>query len=305
MQILATISGIREALHQPGAPFVAPLSHAMSATNPESTHHKIALVPTMGALHEGHLSLIRAARREARTVVVSIFVNPTQFAPGEDLDRYPRTFEADCRRLQSEQVDFLFAPSVEEIYPSTEPTTFIEVPGIGDRLDGASRPGHFRGVATVVAKLFHIIQPDLAFFGQKDATQVAVLRAMVRDLNLPVDLRVCPTVRDPDGLALSSRNCFLSPADRNHALAIYRALRHGQSLAEAGANAKVIRPVMLDILNATPELRLDYLEIVHPDTLLPNPSARPPVLIAVAAWVGTTRLIDNVLVVAGKPGAQR
>lgn len=305
MQILATISGIREALHQPGAPFITPLSLAMSGTNPESTHHKIALVPTMGALHEGHLSLIRAARREARTVVVSIFVNPTQFAPGEDLDRYPRTFEADCRRLQSEQVDFLFAPSVEEIYPSTEPTTFIEVPGIGDRLDGASRPGHFRGVATVVAKLFHIIQPDLAFFGQKDATQVAVLRAMVRDLNLPVDLRVCPTVRDPDGLALSSRNCFLSPADRNHALAIYRALRHGQSLAEAGANAKVIRPVMLDILNATPELRLDYLEIVHPDTLLPNPSARPPVLIAVAAWVGTTRLIDNVLVVAGKPGAQR
>ncbi len=250
----------------------------------------------MGALHEGHLSLIRAARREAQTVVVSIFVNPTQFAPGEDLDLYPRTFESDCRLLQSENVDFLFAPTVQEMYPADQPTAYVEVPGIGDRLDGASRPGHFRGVATVVAKLFHIILPDRAYFGQKDAAQVAVLRAMVRDLNLPVHLRICPAVRDADGLALSSRNRFLSPADRVTALTIYRALRHGESLAQAGASAKVIRPVMLDILNAAPDLRLDYLEIVHPDTLLPNPGARPPVLIAVAAWVGNTRLIDNVLV---------
>jgi len=260
----------------------------------------LALVPTMGALHEGHLSLIRAARRDSSSVAVSIFVNPTQFAPGEDLARYPRTFEADCELLKREGVDLLFAPSPEEMYPSRTPSTFVEVPGVSDRLDGVSRPGHFRGVATVVAKLFHIVQPQTAYFGQKDAAQVAVLRAMVRDLNLPVDLRVCPTVRDADGLALSSRNRFLSASERTSALAISRALRHGQSLVEAGANTKVVLPVMRDILDNTPGLRLDYLEIVHPDTLLPNPSARPPALIAVAAWVGTTRLIDNALVGATK-----
>ena len=260
----------------------------------------LALVPTMGALHEGHLSLIRAARRDSASVAVSIFVNPTQFAPGEDLARYPRTFEADCELLQREGVDLLFAPSPEEMYPSGGPATYVEVPGVSDRLDGVSRPGHFRGVATVVAKLFHIVQPQAAYFGQKDAAQVAVLRAMVRDLNLPVDLRVCPTVRDADGLALSSRNRFLSAPERTSALAISRALRHGQSLVEAGANTKVVLPVMRDILDNTPGLRLDYLEIVHPDTLLPNPSARPPALIAVAAWVGTTRLIDNALVGATK-----
>lgn len=260
----------------------------------------LALVPTMGALHEGHLSLIRAARRDSSSVAVSIFVNPAQFAPGEDLAQYPRTFEADCELLKREGVDLLFAPSSEEMYPSKTPTTYVEVPGVSDRLDGGSRPGHFRGVATVVAKLFHIVQPQSAYFGQKDAAQVAVLRAMVRDLNLPVDLRVCPTVRDADGLALSSRNRFLSASERTSALAISRALRHGQSLVEAGANTKVVLPVMRDILDNTPGLRLDYLEIVHPDTLLPNPSARPPALIAVAAWVGTTRLIDNALVGATK-----
>ena len=256
----------------------------------------LALVPTMGALHEGHLSLVRAARRDCASVAVSIFVNPTQFGQGEDLHRYPRTFEADCELLQREGVDLLFAPSAEEMYPSGSAATFVEVPGVSDRLDGASRPGHFRGVATVVAKLFNIIQPQAAYFGQKDAAQVAVLRAMVRDLNLPVDLRVCPTVRDADGLALSSRNRFLSPSERTSALALSRALRHGQSLVEAGANSKVVLPVMRDILDNTPGLRLDYLEIVHPDTLLPNPSARPAALIAVAAWAGTTRLIDNALI---------
>lgn len=280
MQIFSTIADTRSAIAQ------------LTPT--------LALVPTMGALHEGHLSLIRAARRDSSSVAVSIFVNPTQFAPGEDLGRYPRTFEADCELLQREGVDLLFAPSPEEMYPSSTPTTYVEVPGVSDRLDGVSRPGHFRGVATVVAKLFHIVQPQTAYFGQKDAAQVAVLRAMVRDLNLPVDLRVCPTVRDADGLALSSRNRFLSASERTSALAISRALRHGQSLVEAGANTKVVLPVMRDILENTPGLRLDYLEIVHPDTLLPNPSARPPALIAVAAWVGTTRLIDNALVGATK-----
>jgi pantoate--beta-alanine ligase len=273
MQILSTIADTRLALKQLNGP--------------------LGLVPTMGALHEGHLSLVRAARRECSSVAVSIFVNPKQFAPSEDFDRYPRTFEADCELLQREGVDLIFAPSVEEMYPAGGTRTFIEVPGVSDRLDGASRPGHFRGVATVVAKLFHIIQPQAAYFGQKDAAQIAVLRAMVRDLNIPVDLRVCPTVRDADGLALSSRNRHLSPAERTAALSIHRALRHAQSLVDAGANGRVIRPVMMDILKSTPGLRLDYVEIVHPDTLLPNPSARPPVLIAVAASAGATRLIDN------------
>ena len=247
----------------------------------------------MGALHEGHLSLVRAARRECSLVAVSIFVNPTQFAPSDDFDRYPRTLEADSKVLEFEGVDLVFAPSAEEMYPASSTGTFLEVPGISERLDGALRPGHFRAVATVVAKLFNIIQPQAAYFGQKDAAQVAVLRAMVRDLNLPVDLRVCPTVRDADGLALSSRNRYLSPAERTAALSINRALRHAQTLVDAGADGRVIRPVMLDILRSTPDLRLDYVEIVDPHTLLPNPSARPPVLIAIAARSGTTRLIDN------------
>ena len=273
MQILSTIADTRLAIKELTGP--------------------LGLVPTMGALHEGHLSLVRAARRECASVAVSIFVNPTQFAPGEDFDRYPRTFEADCRLLEREGVDIVFAPSAEEMYPAGNAGTFIEVPGIGDRLDGVSRPGHFRAVATVVAKLFNIIQPQAAYFGQKDAAQIAVLRAMVRDLNLPVDIRVCPTIRDADGLALSSRNRYLSAAERAAALSIHRALRHAQSLVEASADSRIIGPVMMDILKSTPGLRLDYLEIVDPYTLLPNPSARPPVLIAVAAWAGSTRLIDN------------
>jgi len=277
MQIHSKIASIRDALR------------------PIRGTSRIGLVPTMGALHEGHLSLVRAARAEAGTVAVSIFVNPTQFAPGEDLDRYPRSFEADCALLEREGVDQVFAPAAGEMYPPGGSGTFVEVPGIGERLDGKSRPGHFRGVATVVAKLFNIVQPDVAFFGQKDAAQVAVLRAVVRDLNMPVELRVCPTVRDADGLALSSRNRFLSGEERSSALALSRALKHAQSLVDAGADRKVIRPVMLDILRSTPGLRLDYLEIVDPDTLLPNPSARPPVLVAVAAWAGTTRLIDNIV----------
>jgi len=300
MQIHHTIAGIRHALQQisdepPGAS-----SQAVSSLEVGSQKPDLALVPTMGALHEGHLSLVRAARRAAQTVAVSIFVNPTQFAPHEDFSLYPRTLESDCALLEREGVDLVFAPSAEEMYPPGASSTFVEVPGIGDRLDGASRPGHFRGVATVVAKLFNITQPDLAFFGQKDAAQVAVLRAMVRDLNLPVELRICPTVRDPDGLALSSRNRFLSPAERTSALALSRALKHAQSLVEAGADRRVVLPIMLDILKSTPKscaaLRLDYLEIVDPHTLLPNPTARPPVLIAVAAWAVTTRLIDNIVI---------
>jgi pantoate--beta-alanine ligase len=256
----------------------------------------LALIPTMGALHLGHLSLVRAARRACSTVAVSIFVNPTQFAPMEDLSRYPRTFEADCALLRQEGVDFLFAPTVDEMYPTANDGTFLDVPGISTRLDGASRPGHFRGVCTVVAKLFHIVQPDVAFFGQKDAAQVAVLRAMVRDFNLCVDLRVCPIVRDVDGLALSSRNRFLSPAERQSALALFRALHNAQALADSGtAQAESILNALARSING-PGLRIDYLAVVDPDTLLPVDSLVPRALIAVAAWVGTTRLIDNILI---------
>jgi pantoate--beta-alanine ligase len=285
MQILHTIAEMRRACARardtvPGAP-------------PPSL---LGLVPTMGALHEGHLSLVRAARGASRTVAVSIFVNPTQFAAGEDLARYPRTFESDCALLQSEGVDLVFAPSVEEMYPAHAAGTFVEVPGLSERLDGASRPGHFRGVATVVAKLFHIVEPDLAFFGQKDAAQVAVLRAMVRDLNLPVALRVCPTVRDTDGLALSSRNRFLTVAERESALALPRALDRVRAMVDHGeCRAEALRGAMLEQLRG---LRVDYAEIVDPDTLLPVESTCPRALVAVAAWVGTTRLIDNLLVEA-------
>src|SRR6202046_308753 len=183
----------------------------------------LGMVPTMGALHEGHLSLVRRAQGECDAVVVSIFVNPTQFAAGEDYETYPRTFDDDCAKLEAAGVDLLFAPGPDEMY-SPGSTTFVEVPGIGDRLDGASRPGHFCGVATVVAKLFNIAAPDKAFFGQKDAAQVAVLRRMVRDLDFDLELIVCPTVREPDGLALSSRNRYLSAEERARALVPSKAL---------------------------------------------------------------------------------
>ncbi len=263
----------------------------------------LGLVPTMGALHEGHVSLIRAARSRCDRVAVSLFVNPTQFAPGEDLGKYPRTFAADCALLESEGVDLLFAPTPEVMYP--QPTgTWVDVPEIGSRLDGRSRPTHFRGVATVVSKLFHILQPDSAFFGQKDAAQVAVLRAMVRDLDLPVELVVCPTVRESDGLALSSRNRYLSPVQRTEALAIPRALEAARKLAATGCESPHILAEMLRAnLNREPGLRLDYAEVVDPDTLLPVADLRAGALVAVAAFLGTTRLIDNLLLPPADPPA--
>jgi len=286
MQVLHTI----EAMRLSRAPFIAPLPHAMSGSS-------LGLVPTMGALHDGHLSLVRAARRECAAVAVSIFVNPTQFAPGEDFSRYPRTFAEDCALLEGEGVDLVFAPAAGEIYPHGQAGSFVEVPGIGDRLDGLSRPGHFRAVATIVAKLFNIVQPDKAYFGQKDAAQVAVLRAMVRDLNFPIDLRVCPTVRDADGLALSSRNRFLSPEQRRIALAIPRTLAQAEALVNGGTCRRDdLRAAILDRLNAVAGLRVEYAEVVDPDTLEPIPNACGRALIAVSAWVGTTRLIDNLLV---------
>jgi pantoate--beta-alanine ligase len=250
----------------------------------------------MGALHEGHLSLVRRARQECASVVGSIFVNPLQFGPNEDLAKYPRTFEKDCEQLAVEEVAVLFAPSAAEMYP-TGAVTKISVEGIGDRLDGASRPGHFTGVATVVAKLFHVAQPHRAYFGQKDAAQVAVLRQMVRDLNFDIELIACPIVRDPDGLALSSRNRYLSPAERTQALTLYRALQRIERLIAGGErNNETLLKQAMSVLHNQNGIRLDYLAAVDSQTLLPVEHVGPGTLIAIAAWVGATRLIDNFLV---------
>jgi pantoate--beta-alanine ligase len=255
----------------------------------------LGLVPTMGALHAGHIALVRAARAQCDVVAVSIFVNPTQFGPNEDFAKYPRTFEQDCALLEPEGVALVFAPQPEEMYPAGA-TTFVEVGGVGDRLDGASRPGHFRGVATVVAKLFHIVGPSKAFFGQKDAAQVAVLRSMVRDLNFDLELVVCPTMREPDGLALSSRNRYLSASERRQALVLSRALN--MIAATYNASQNHVAPLLesgRSVMATEPNVRIDYLEIVDPDTLLPLTEARPGALVAVAAYVGATRLIDNTI----------
>ena len=194
---------------------------------------RLGLVPTMGALHEGHLSLVRTAREKSDIVAVSIFVNPTQFGPHEDFAKYPRNLESDCALLEREHVDVVFAPSVEDMYPAGA-VTWVTMEGMSDRLCGRSRPGHFRGVTTVVSKLFHIIEPDSAFFGQKDAAQVAIIRRMVRDLNMPVSIEVCPIIRESDGLALSSRNAYLNPGERKSALVLYRSLRRAQELFDRG-----------------------------------------------------------------------
>jgi len=256
----------------------------------------LGLVPTMGALHEGHLSLVRAAKAGCDVVAATIFVNPTQFAPNEDFAAYPRTFEADCAMLEREGVDVLFAPLSEEMYP-VGAETFVDVPGVGGRLDGSSRPGHFRGVATVVAKLFNIFRPERAFFGQKDAAQVAVLRTMVRDLNFDVDMVVCPTVRELDGLAMSSRNRYLSAEEREPALTLVRALRGVEHLmAEGERDASRLKDSLRDELRRADGVRLDYAEVVDTRSLEPVSEVGDGALVAVAAWVGKTRLIDNVVI---------
>lgn len=256
----------------------------------------IGLVPTMGALHEGHLSLVRAAKATCGGVVATIFVNPTQFGPGEDFAKYPRTLEADCALLEKEGVDGIFAPEAAEIYPAGA-STAVEVEGISDRLDGVSRPGHFVGVATVVTKLFNIVQPDHAFFGQKDAAQVAILRRMVRDLHFPLKMVVCPTVREPDGLAMSSRNRYLSAEQRQQALVLYRALRRVEAKAAAGTvESQPLIDAGLAVLADEPEIRVDYFSIVDPETLENVPDVKAGALVAVAATVGPARLIDNLLI---------
>jgi pantoate--beta-alanine ligase len=256
---------------------------------------RLGLVPTMGALHEGHLSLVRAAKTQCDVVAVSIFVNPTQFGPKEDLARYPRPFERDLELLEKEDVDLLFAPSAEEMYPRGE-IAWVTVEGLSDKLDGRSRPGHFRGVTTVVSKLFNILAPDVAFFGQKDAAQVAVIRRLVRDLNFFVEIAVCPIVREPDGLALSSRNAYLSPDERRRALALHNSLlRVEQEFHAGGRNAARLMAAAREVFAQEPQVRVDYIEIVHPDTLDPVEHISEPTLVAVAAYVGSTRLIDNVV----------
>ena len=260
---------------------------------------RVGFVPTMGALHEGHLSLVRAARGSYDVAVASIFVNPTQFGPTEDLAKYPRSFERDCELLERDGVELLFAPSAEEIYPAGA-VTWVTVEGLSDKLDGRSRPGHFRGVTTVVAKLFHIVEPDAAFFGQKDAAQVAIIRRMVRDLDLPVEIVVGPIVREADGLAMSSRNAYLDPEQRKQALMLHRSLMRVQQSADAGErNAAQLVAAGREEFSRESSVRLDYFEIVDADTLDSVEDISGGALVAVAAFVGSTRLIDNVLL----PGA--
>jgi pantoate--beta-alanine ligase len=255
----------------------------------------LGLVPTMGALHEGHLSLVRAAKAQSDVVAVSIFVNPTQFGPTEDLAKYPRQFEGDCGLLEKEGIDLLFAPSVEEIYPRGS-VTWVTVEGLSDKLDGQSRPGHFRGVTTVVAKLFNIIEPDAAFFGQKDAAQLAVIRRMVRDLNFPVEIVACPIVREADGLAMSSRNAYLSEEERSRAIVLHRSLKEAEKRFRAGErNSNRLISAARELISSEPFVRADYLEMVDPESLEPVEIVSGKALLAVAAYVGTTRLIDNIV----------
>ncbi|HLY43160.1 MAG TPA: pantoate--beta-alanine ligase [Terracidiphilus sp.] len=256
----------------------------------------IGLVPTMGALHEGHASLVRAARAGCGCVVVTNFVNPTQFGPNEDFARYPRSFDADCALAECEGADVVFAPAVEEMYPARA-TTFVEVEGLSDRLDGKSRPGHFRGVSTVVTKLMIAAEADRAYFGQKDAAQVALLRRMVRDLRIGTEIVVCPIVREPDGLALSSRNAYLSAEERRQALVLSRAVREVEALAGGGERRSgALIEAAQKTFAAEPAVRVDYIELVNWDTLEPIEMAMPGSLFAVAAWVGKTRLIDNAVI---------
>ncbi len=257
---------------------------------------RIGLVPTMGALHEGHLALVRRAKRESDVTAVSIFVNPAQFGPNEDYLKYPRNLERDTELLAREGVELLFAPAVEEVYPDGF-QTYATVERVGAAFEGQFRPGHFRGVVTVVLKLFNIVQPQAAYFGQKDAQQCAVVRQMVRDLNLPLEIVVCPIVREPDGLALSSRNTYLKPDERRAALALYRSLCRARELIEGGERraAEIVRQ-MRRLIEAAPGTRIDYVSVADVDTFEPRATVGGRTVIVLAVWVGSTRLIDNMVV---------
>lgn len=263
---------------------------------------RTAVVMTMGALHEGHRALMRLARAAADDVVVTIFVNPLQFGPSEDLDRYPRPFEDDLAACEAEHADLVFAPTPDVVYPEGDALVRVTAGPLGNVLCGASRPGHFDGVLTVVAKLLHLTRPDVAFFGEKDAQQLALIRRMVRDLDFDVEIVGVPTVREPDGLALSSRNAYLDAGQRDAALALSRALTAGSRAAAQGPEA--VRLAAKAVLDAEPRLTLDYLALVDPDTLEPLDRSHEAALLAVAAWSGSTRLIDNVTIRVGPPPGQ-
>lgn len=279
MQVVTKISQLKEYVHA---------AHREGKT--------VGLVPTMGFFHDGHLNLMQRARVEHGLVIATLFVNPLQFGPNEDYSVYPRDFERDCHMAEKTGIDILFAPDVDEMYPAGNGRTLthVEVSEITDSLCGATRPGHFRGVATVVTKLFNISEADEAYFGQKDAQQVSVIRQMVKDLNMNITIKAVPIVREPDGLAMSSRNKYLDPTQRQSALVLYRSLQKAESLLMAGCrNPSEIIAVMTEMICAEKDVAIDYVSIVNPETMKPIDIIEKAVLIAVAVKFGKTRLIDN------------
>jgi pantoate--beta-alanine ligase len=255
----------------------------------------VGFVPTMGYLHEGHLALVRQAKAENSSVVVSIFVNPTQFGPREDFNRYPRDPKRDLALLEKERVDVVFMPSADEMYPPGF-NSWVGVGKVAERLEGAARPGHFRGVATVVARLFNIVQPDRAYFGQKDAQQLIVVKNMVAELNMKLEVVAVPTVREPDGLAMSSRNTYLNPEERKAAVVLYQALTLAQRLwSEGEKDAKTIRRQMTELIQKQPLAEIDYISIADAETLDELDEVRLPALVSMAVKIGKTRLIDNIV----------
>lgn len=256
----------------------------------------VGLVPTMGYLHAGHISLVKAAKRECASVVVSIFVNPTQFGPTEDLDAYPRDMERDLVLLQKAGVDLVWAPTAGVMYPKNF-QTWVNVEAVTKPLEGAMRPGHFKGVTTVVAKLFNAVQPNRAYFGQKDAQQAIVIRQMAKDLNFPIEIVICPIIREADGLAMSSRNTYLSPNERKAARVLYRALTEAQTAYQQGERqAEHLRAIMTEVINSEPLARLQYISCADPDTLEEIQGQVDRALLSMAVYVGNTRLIDNLIV---------
>jgi len=256
---------------------------------------RIGLVPTMGALHEGHLSLVRASKAECDYTVVSIFVNPSQFGPGEDLGKYPRTLDADLAKLAGCQTELAFVPASEDVYRA-EHATWVEVGSVAEPLEGQCRPGHFRGVATVVLKLLNMVRPEVAYFGQKDYQQAAVIRRMVADLDVPTEIRVCPIIREPDGLAMSSRNAYLGPDARRRALVLWKSLRLAAELVGAGErDAGTIVEQMRGVILTAGDARIDYAVLVDPDTLEPIEEITGPTVAALAVKIEDTRLIDNLV----------
>lgn len=265
-------------------------------SRPRQARQIVGLVPTMGALHEGHVSLIQCGRAETDFLVVSIFVNPTQFGPSEDLDKYPRQEKQDLALCEKAGVDVVFLPSVRQMYPPNH-RTVVKVEGLSEKLCGINRPTHFAGVTTVVSKLFNIVQPDVAYFGQKDAQQGLIIRRMVEDLDMPVDVRICPTVREEDGLAASSRNSFLGPRQRRQAACLYKALLKGQDLLEAGQRDNAaVTGAMEQIIRQAGPCSIDYIQAVDPETLEPADKSNSVWLLVLAVRIGPTRLIDNMLV---------